>query len=118
MISVGTTVLGALFGRKAPSGTLGRAGTAARGVGRTSRSARTSSAPRRTSRPCRSELAELERRAGGRGRRPGGALRPRGEELEALGLKPRKTDVEVRVLTLAWAPKRRAGAARARPAWT
>ena len=31
---------------------------------------------------------------------------PEAGELEVLGLKPRKTDVEVRSLTLAWAPKR------------
>jgi len=31
---------------------------------------------------------------------------PEAGELEVLGLKPRKTDVEVRFLTLAWAPRR------------
>ncbi|HEX2641723.1 MAG TPA: hypothetical protein VHU81_01945, partial [Thermoanaerobaculia bacterium] len=41
---------------------------------------------------------------------------PESEELETIGLKPRKTDVEVRLLRLAWAPYRTAGLG-LEPAW-
>ena len=102
-LSMGATLLGALFGRKAVSvGTLGRATTAARGVGRTHE------------RGVRREARDGERRE-----REGGGGRPRGGRspktspavtarldqavaLERMPLAPKRGQVEVQFVALAW----------------
>ena len=116
-ISVGATILGALFGRKKVSvGNLGRATTAARGAGRVlkeredvARAQETVAAVQQAltdlDAQLQAELADLEARA-------------EAERLETVALRPKKSDVRVRLCALAWTPHWRDSAGAVTPAWT
>lgn len=103
VISAGSAVLGMFFGRKRMSTA---AGTAVRGVGRTYQERQDVSRAEENIEALEKQkaelLAELEAAVDDLEER----FDPEEIELEVLGLKPRKTDVEVRLVTLAWAPKR------------
>jgi phage host-nuclease inhibitor protein Gam len=113
VLSAGGAVLGALFGRKTLSAAnFGKAGTAIRGVGRTFQERQDVNQAEENvgalqqqltglNTELEAEVVELQQR-----------FDPTKEALETLSLKPKKKDVEVRFLTLAWAPER--GGA---PAW-
>jgi hypothetical protein len=115
-ISVGATVLGALFGRKlGGTGTVGRATTAARGATRSAREhgdvARASEALAAAEAELRALDAEFQtetvalREAGGEG------------ELAELMLRPRKTDTQVERVALLWRPYWLGADGLARPAF-
>jgi hypothetical protein len=104
-ISIGATVLGALFGRKTVSATtIGRATTAARGAGRTMKQAgdvgraeETVEAVDRQIRDLDAQLqAEIDARAA--------ATDPLTETLESVLLRPKKSDISVRRCGLLWRP--------------
>jgi hypothetical protein len=102
VISVGATVLGALFGRKVGVGTVGRAATAARSASRTAREqgdvgraeaqlAEAEAAFEALEERFQEELAEVR----------DAAAEP---ELEELTLRPRRTDTRVQEVALVWRP--------------
>jgi hypothetical protein len=101
-LSVGATLLGALFGRKAlGSGTLGRATTAARGVGRSMKEAedirRASGnleAVQERERALEAEILEEVEKIGGR---PDAAI-------ESLLLTPKRGQISVQFVGLGWIP--------------
>lgn len=104
VLSVGTTILGAFFGRKSLS--LSRASSAARGFGKSIKESQDvaraeddvttlQQQAQDLDRQLQDELADLELR-----------YDASHEKLETLSIKPKKTDVEVRLLALAWAPYR------------
>jgi hypothetical protein len=100
-ISVGATVLGALFGRKLGTGTVGRAASAARGASRTAREqgdvARASEGLAAAEEELRALDAAFQAETG--------TLREGGEgELAELALRPRKTDTQVERVALVWRP--------------
>jgi hypothetical protein len=112
MLSAGSAVLGALFGRKTFSaGNLSKASTAMKGVGRTFQERQDVSQAAETIESLQKQLtdlnAELEAEVAALQER----FDPQKEPLEALPLKPRKKDVETRLLTLAWVPERGGAAA-------
>jgi hypothetical protein len=104
-ISFGTTVLGAILGRKTISaGTIGRATTAARGVGRSYKESQDVGRAQETvgaiqqqaqdlEAQLQSEMADLDRK-----------LDPATEPLESVALRPKKTDIAVQTVALAWLP--------------
>jgi hypothetical protein len=104
-ISFGATLLGALMGRKAASvGNLGRATSAVRGVGRTARE-REDVARAAESRAVKEQrLADLQAEF----EREAEAIRNQMNEgavtLVPLRIRPRKSDVAVSAVQLAWAP--------------
>jgi hypothetical protein len=104
VLTAGTAVLGALFGRKTFSAS--RAGSTIRNVGRTVQERQDVTQAEENVESLRRQLtglnAELEAEIGRLQER----FNPETEELEVLGLKPRRQDVEVRHFTLAWAPRR------------
>ncbi len=106
-VSLGATVLGAIFGRKLTSvGNVGRATTAARGAGRAVRERGDIERARENVAVLRSQLAELEREfaeslEGARTDVDDSAL-----ELEQLAIRPRKTDISIERVTLVWTPWR------------
>jgi hypothetical protein len=104
VFTAGTAVLGALFGRKSFSAS--RAGSTIRNVGRTVQERQDVAHAEENVESLRKQLtdlnAELEAEIGRLQER----FNPETEELETLGLKPRRQDVEVRCFTLAWAPRR------------
>ena len=107
VISAGSAVLGMFFGKRR---TLSAAGTAVRGVGRTFQERQDVSRAEENIEALQKQLADLNAELETAVDNLEDRFDPEAGELEVLGLKPKKTDVEVRFLTLAWAPKRqRAG---------
>jgi hypothetical protein len=103
VISAGSAVLGMFFGRKRSMSSIG---TAARGAGRTFQEQQDVSRAGETVAVLQKQLADLNAELEKEVDNLQDRFDPEAGELEVLGLKPRKTDVEVRSLTLAWAPKR------------
>ena len=103
-VSFGATLVGALMGRKAVSlSTLGRATTAARGVGRAIKEKEDIVRARERHGEAEAELraleADLEREVE--------AMAPSGGtsvEINRLDIKPKRGSVDVRLVTLAWQP--------------
>jgi hypothetical protein len=107
-VSMGATLLGALFGRKAVSvGTLGRATTAARGVGRSMKEASDVKRATETVESVKSAVASLD----GQLAEDMAAVNAKFDqdaELERIPLAPKRGQIEVQFVALAWSP--RAGA--------
>ncbi|KPK75420.1 MAG: ATP-binding protein [Gemmatimonas sp. SM23_52] len=117
-ISFGATLLSAVVGRKAVSrSSLGRATTAARGVSRSMREAQDVDRARATLEVKRQRLAALEAEfeAETEGIREGSD--PLAEELETVVVRPKKKDIAVNLVALAWAPHWQAEGGAATPAW-
>jgi hypothetical protein len=106
VLSAGSAVLGALFGRKTFSATnISKASTAMKGVGRTFQEKQDVSQAAETIESVQKQLADLNTEVETEAAALQERLDPQKEPLEALSLKPRKMDVETRLLTLAWAPE-------------
>ena len=104
-VSMGATVLGALFGRKTLSGsTIGRATTTARGVGRTMKESQDIGRARETLAAAQQQKADIEAQVQAEIAALGGALDPLGEPLETVVLRPKRTSLAVQVVALAWVP--------------
>jgi hypothetical protein len=104
-ISVGATLLGALGGRKLVSGsTLGRATTAARGASRSLREQQDVGRAQETIESIDQQIADLNAEFEAKVAELQGTGDPTGEPLEALSIKPKKADIAVRLVALAWTP--------------
>ena len=104
-ISLGATILSAVLGRRAFStGSLGRATTAARGIGHSSRQVddvhRAEQDLEAYSERLEDLQRELERDIEGIEDR----LNPLSIPMDTITLKPRRTDIRIRTVSLAWAP--------------
>jgi hypothetical protein len=104
-ISVGATVLGALFGRKIASvGNVGRAATAMRGAGRTMREREDVGLATESLSTIQQQLAELQTRFEGES----AALQQEADTtvmtLVKSQIRPRKSDITVTAVSLAWVP--------------
>jgi len=104
-LSIGATVLGALFGRKTLStATLGRATTAARGVGRTMKESQDIDRAKETLAAAQQLKGDLEAQIQAEVGALGGAMDPLTETLTPFVVKPKRTEVSVQLVALAWAP--------------
>jgi hypothetical protein len=112
VIHAGTAVLGMFFGRARSLRSMSAVGTAARGAGRTYQEQQDVARAEETVASLQKQLADLNAELETEVDNLQERFDPEAGELEVLGLKPRKTDVEVRFLTLAWAPERGS-----EPAW-
>ena len=109
-ISVGATVLGALFGRKRVSaGTIGRATTAMRGAGRTAREKQDIERAEESVEAVRARLADLQAQFDRESAAVQGAISPAGIALEDVSVSPRKSDISVQKAALVWTPWREGG---------
>ncbi len=118
-ISVGSAVLGALFGRKKLSvSTMSRAGTAMRGATRAGKEAGDVTRASDSAAAARAALQELEQQVEAEitGVGDGGAALS--EALEEIVLKPKASDVHIQAIGLAWAPFTRTAEGRLTPAWS
>ncbi|MFL6195055.1 MAG: ATP-binding protein [Thermoanaerobaculia bacterium] len=107
MLTAGTAVLGALFGRKTFSySNINRAGSAIRQVGRTAQERQDVSHAEENVESLRKQHADLNAELEAEIDRLEERFDPEAEQLEVLGLKPRRRDIEVRLFTLAWGPRR------------
>ena len=107
VISVGATVLGALFGRKTISATtIGKATTAARGAGRTMKQAGDVGRAEDTVGAIDQQIQDLDAELQSEIAAATASADPATEKLETLTLRPKKTDITVRKLALVWLPYR------------
>ena len=104
-ISFGATILSAVFGRKVLSSTnIGRASTAARGFDRASKQRQDVTRAEEDMFAYQEQLEDLERQLQDEIDHIADKLDPLTVPLETIQLKPRKTDIEIRLLALAWIP--------------
>ncbi|MDX1661259.1 MAG: ATP-binding protein, partial [Gemmatimonadota bacterium] len=106
VISIGATLLGSVLGRKAVSrSTLGKATTAARGIGRSMKQAGDVERAEETLASSRRRLEELDEEFRAEVEALDERFDPLAEELETLELRPNKSDVTVRHVSLGWLPE-------------
>jgi phage host-nuclease inhibitor protein Gam len=112
VVSAGSAVLGALFGRKTFSASnLSKAGTAMKSAGRTFQERQDVSQAAETIESVQKQIADLNAELEAETAALQERLDPQKEALETVSLKPRKKDVETRLVTLAWVPERGGAAA-------
>ena len=116
-ISVGATLLGALFGRKVVSvGSIGRVTTAARGVGRTMKEREDVGGAEQSVEAVRQRIADLEAALQAEILQLTSANDLENLGIESASLKPRKSDITASGVSLAWAPHWVGDGGSARPA--
>jgi hypothetical protein len=107
-LSVGTSILGALFGRKALSAsTIGRAGTAARSAGRIGRESQDVDRADESLEVLQQRLVALQAESEAEISRLAESLDAGSIVLRATTVTPRKSDLAVGEVALVWAPWRR-----------
>ena len=117
-ISFGTTLLGALFGRKAVSvSTLGRATTAVRGIGRSAKEQQDIGRAQETVEALQSQLGEMDTELQAETQALDAKIDAQNEQFETLSIKPKKTNISVQLITLAWAPFWRNASGETTAAW-
>jgi hypothetical protein len=103
MVSFGATLLGAVLGKKAVSATtLGRATTAARGVGRTMKESQDVARATGSVQEEKSRLAQLETELAAEVAALEAEYTVAGETLETTTLKPKRGGVAVELVALVW----------------
>ncbi len=104
-INVGATILSMVLGRKKLSSTnVGRAATAARGVGRASEEAGDVQRAREDVETYESKLSELQDELEKEVDELMSQFEAMNLEVQELPLKPRRVDIDLRLLALAWVP--------------
>jgi hypothetical protein len=105
-VSLGATILGALFGRKTFStGTLGRATTTMRDVGRSIDEAGDVKRADQNVEAAKQKLAELDAQLQTEIDALKSKMDPQSETLEKVLVRPRKSDIAVDALGLVWMPQ-------------
>ncbi|HKV37300.1 MAG TPA: hypothetical protein VJP89_23355 [Pyrinomonadaceae bacterium] len=115
-ISFGATLLSSFMGRKR-GGMLGRATTTARGVSRTMRQSDDVDRAEENVAAVSQSLADLEAQFKAEAETIERSLDPITEQLDTVSLKPTKANINVKLLTLVWAPYWQDAQGEARPAW-
>lgn len=106
-ISIGSTLLGAFFGRKvASAGSIGRATTAVRGVGRAGRERGDIARAETELEVQLQKLEDLEAEFQDTVNNVEASFDPEGLELEEIAIRPRKSDIIVHDIALTWGPWR------------
>jgi hypothetical protein len=117
-ISFGATILGSFMGRKTASmGNLGRATTAVRGVGRSMKESDDVGRAEENVAAIDQKLADLDTDFNADKATLESSFDPMTEELGKVSLKPTKTNISVKFLTLAWAPYWHDARGGTTPAW-
>ncbi|MGH9390037.1 MAG: ATP-binding protein, partial [Vicinamibacteria bacterium] len=102
-ISLGATVIGALFGRKTMSmGTIGRATTAMRGAGRAARERGDIGRAEENIAAVDQKIANLQAEFEAESASHGASVNPADLALEEIAVRPRKADITVSRLALVW----------------
>jgi hypothetical protein len=117
-ISFGATLLSSFLGRKKASlGTLGRATTAARGVSRSMKESGDVTRAQETLTVVNQQLLDLDGEFQAEAKALESSIDPQTEQLEKVSLKPKKTNISIKLLTLVWAPFWKSADGNLRPAW-
>ena len=118
MISVGSAILGAVFGRgKVTAGTLGKVGTAARGMGRAAQQSGDVTRAAESVSALQQQYSELEAQLQGEIDALGATFDAQQETLTRTPIKAKSGDVRVQLVALAWVPYIRDAAGIATAAW-
>jgi hypothetical protein len=99
-IDVGTTLIGALFGRKS----LGRAGGAVRSMSRARKEAADVARSADTVAAVQQQLVDLQNDIDARIAELHATTDPANETLEPIEIRPKKTHIAVRLVALVWTP--------------
>jgi len=117
-ISVGATLLGALLGRKAVStASMGRAATAARAGSRAWKETQDVARAAETVEALKQQLADLESQFAGEAQALESAVSPATETFDSVSVRPKKTNITVRLVALSWLPHWQDSQGDARPAF-
>ena len=104
-ISIGASVLGALFGRKTFSASnVGRATTAARGMGRIARESQDITRAQQNVAAIQEQLTELEASVQAEIAGLDATYHPQTEPLDTVSLKPKRAGIQVKLVALVWVP--------------
>ena len=108
MLNVGTTLLGALFGRRAISvGSITRAGAAARSAGRLKKEQSDVARAGESVAVLRQRLADLEQQFARDTAELQGSFEPGAVEIMRTQIRPRKSDITIGRVGLCWVPDRK-----------
>ncbi|NWG08456.1 MAG: DUF87 domain-containing protein [Chloroflexi bacterium] len=116
-LSFGSTLLGAFTGRKSLSGTINKATTAARKAGRAMEEGGDVSRANETVEAIQQQLADLDAQLKSETDALAEKVDPLTESLETISVKPKKTDITVQLVSLAWAPYWQDEQGNVTPAW-
>ncbi len=117
-ISFGATLLSSFMGRKAVSlSSLGRATSAARGVGRSIKESQDVGRAEETVAAVDQQMAELDAQFKEETAALEASSDPQTESLETTVIKPKKADIAIKLLSLAWAPYWHDPQGQKAPAW-
>jgi hypothetical protein len=118
VLSFGSTLLGAFLGRKTLSATnISKAATAMKGVGRSVEQSRDVARAGETVEAIRQQLADLDTQFQAETAAIEGGYDPASESLETIELQPSKTNINVKLVALAWAPHIRDASGQLIPAY-
>lgn len=118
VVSVGSTILGALFGRKIASATnVRKAGTAMRAMGRASAQKADVERAKEDLAALQESLAELNVELEGELEELAAKYEEMAEAVEDLAVRPKKADIRVELVALAWAPFWRDSRGMVKGAW-
>lgn len=107
LVSFGSTLLGAIMGRKVLSSTnVGRAASTIKGAGRAAEQSADISRAQETVAAVQKQLDELEAELEGEVNELSSALDPLNEPLEKIVIRAKKTNINVRLVALLWLPYR------------
>jgi hypothetical protein len=118
VVRFGTTILGALLGRKMISATtINKAGTAFRSAGQTFKESSDVSRAKETVESLRQQSADLEADFNAESTRLTARIDPLTEPLETVTLRPKKANITVKLVALAWTPYWLESSGAATPGW-
>jgi hypothetical protein len=118
VISIGATILSALTGRKTANySTLGRATTAVRGAGRVMKESRDIDRAEESLDSLKSQSSELQKLLQEEIGQVQSGIDPLSEKLETYTITPKKMDISVSLVSLAWAPYWKDDKGIITPAW-
>ncbi|MCS6319092.1 MAG: ATP-binding protein, partial [Nitrospira sp.] len=117
-ISVGASILGAFLGRKTLSATnIGRATTAIKSAGRVMKESQDVGQAEENVAALQQQLADLEAQFKTESDALAASIDPLSEKLEAISIKPTKSNIAVKLVALAWTPQWRDGQGTLSSAW-
>ncbi len=118
IISFGSAILGGLLGsRKLSATNMGRVATSARGIGRTLQAGEDVQRAEQTVEEREQAMAEIEAEMNKEIEVLQSRIDPQTEQLETISVRPKKTDITVRLCSLVWLPYWRGTDGSMTPAW-
>lgn len=118
-VSVGATLLGAFLGSKGfGSGTISRAGTAARSAGRIMQQSQDVERAKETVMAHQQELDDIQKEFKAETDDLAAKTDPATEELEKISIRPAKKDIIVKLVGLVWLPNWQSPDGNVTPAWS